>query len=786
MMNRSSAQGSDSPIGGDELGRIFDEIIPKVTTIPVTDHLERVDSRSESSLDRPYDPSKSSQAFSVNSNLDQPTGNPAPFNDEHIPTLPDIKLPWRRSVVTLSDARSNRESLASINDDQNVSRMSTNELPLPEGDKAEFLKIANLARQYLRRGDLDNAYFLYQRCEAIMKKFRMENTVQHVQVRMQMAITLLQKGRYDDAKKQLEYMRGFLGSKPRMIENVVLKHEIELELELWFATSLLRQGRNQRAREELEKLLLREDLVPSDLSIEKHVLVAAKVRRLLALANGYLGDYDEAFRQIDSVYEKIALLDTGTQSQQAIGQVAAKNAKPRVLACQCNFQFTDAIVRLLWGDYVEGLKKANSAHAGFLKQWGRKHFRTLEVASLVALLRAYNSDAANAETLCQETLETMTKSLGGVHPLTLQNMDVLVYIFRTQSRFTEAVDTSKSLCKKVEIALGLDHPQTLRSKCQLGIAKLSCGDYKSAEKKLEEVTQVSCKTFGAEHPDTLRFQSELAQAYCQSWKLEPAEKLALATIFKQRHVYTIGKQKEMAVQQHRPGTPLRAMLQDLLDNIAQDIETLRVHPDLLFTMQLLARIESKKPIPDWDLVQKIHETVWAGRKSKLPPKHALSLVSEFELAATYRELGDLEKAQQTFGRVARERTELLGMEHPDTLAARHEALVMEFTLGRKIDITELESILKLREWQLGRCHPDALQSLLWIFGIQLLLGEEIRAFTTAENLLNRLRRDMFEINVSSNPCGWRRRLRSSTLPKDTQSQVQRSFAICWRQSKELR
>jgi hypothetical protein len=181
------------------------------------------------------------------------------------------------------------------------------------------------------------------------------------------------------------------------------------------------------------------------------------------------------------------------------------------------------------------------------------------------------------------------------------------------------------------------------------------------------------------------------------------------------------------------------MLQDLLDNIAQDIATLRVHPDLLFTMQLLARIESKKPIPDWNLVQKIHETVWAGRKSKLPPKHALSLVSEFELAATYRELGDLEKAQQTFGRVARERTKLLGPEHPDTLAARHEALVMEFTLGRKIDIIELESILELREWQLGRCHPDALQSLLWIFGIQLLLGKETQAFDTAEKLLNRLR-----------------------------------------------
>jgi tetratricopeptide (TPR) repeat protein len=183
------------------------------------------------------------------------------------------------------------------------------------------------------------------------------------------------------------------------------------------------------------------------------------------------------------------------------------------------------------------------------------------------------------------------------------------------------------------------------------------------------------------------------------------------------------------------------MLEGLLEDVRQDIETLRVHPDLLFTMQLLARIESKKPEPNLSFVQEIHQTVWDGRKSKLGPRHALSLVSEFELAATYRELGDLEKAQATFERVVKERAKLLGTEHPDTLAARHEFLVMEYTLGRKIDITALEKILKSREWQLGRCHPDSLQSLLWIFGIQLLLEKETEAFATADKLLGRLREE---------------------------------------------
>ncbi|KAH9206424.1 hypothetical protein DL95DRAFT_396949 [Leptodontidium sp. 2 PMI_412] len=561
---------------------------------------------------------------------------------------------------------------------------------------------------------------------------------------MQMAITLLQKGRYDEARKQLEVTRKFLDSKLCIIENTELKYKIESELELWFATCLIRQGQYRQAKVELERLMIRKELIPTNLSNEKLILAKAKARRLLALANAYLGDYEEAFQQVEFVKASIASLYTGKQQPARTNlentETPVSHQSSRILACKYNFQFTEAIIRLLWGDYVEGVKKAKSAHEGFVNQWGQKHFRSLEVTSLYALLLAYNSDAGNAAILCQRTMETMTKVLGGQHPLTLQNMDVLVYIFRTQSRFTEAVDTSNSLCKKVEAALGWDHPQTLRSKCQLGVAKLFCGDYKAAEKILEAVTQASHQTFGAEHPDTLRFRSELAQAYCFSWKLKLAENLALEVLAQQRCIYTLWRRKKPTDRQYPTETLTKVMLRGLLKDVRQDIETLRVHPDLLFTLQLLAKIESKKPESDLSLVQEIHQTVWEGRKSKLGPTHALSLVSEFELAATFRDLGDLKRSQETFERVAKERSKLLGAEHPDTLAARHESLVMEYTIGEKIEIAELESILKLREWQLGRCHPDALQSLLWLFGIQLLLGKETES-ETADKLLSRLRED---------------------------------------------
>jgi tetratricopeptide (TPR) repeat protein len=324
--------------------------------------------------------------------------------------------------------------------------------------------------------------------------------------------------------------------------------------------------------------------------------------------------------------------------------------------------------------------------------------------------------------------------------LTLQSMEVLVYILRAQSRLTEAVDTSTSLCKRIEAALGSDHPQTLRSKSQLAAAALSCGDYSTSAEILEKITATSIEAFGERHPDTLRYRSELAQAYCYSWKISLAGDLVLDVLSKQRSIYTIREPEDTSEKQQEMEPSREPLLPGLLDDVKEDISTLRVHPDLLFSMQLLAKIESKKPVPNLDLVQDIQQIIWDRRKSMLKQTRetALSLTSEFELAITFREKGDLEKALAKFERVSRERSRLLGTQHPETLAARHEALVTKYTLGEKVDVGDLERILNLREWQLGRSHPDTCQSLLWIFAILLLQEKDAQAIATADKLLERL------------------------------------------------
>jgi len=428
----------------------------------------------------------------------------------------------------------------------------------------------------------------------MLKKLHMEDTVQHVLVRMQMAITLLQQGKYTEATRKLESMKDVLDSRRRQIlPDSDLRKQIDgdlRDLEWWLSLSLLRQGRYRESKDKLDRLVVvltgkqKAGEMDGQTTKEQDILDLARVRRILALANGYLGNYTAAFDQIRLVSSSFPTIDGGKSEKgpsepsdpvhDALGKTVSTkldsvelqivNRSVHILACQYNFEYTESIIHMLWGDYREALIKANSALEGFTKQWGQKHFRSLEVASLVAILLAYNSDTGKATIVCRRTLEALSTNVGNFHPLTLQTMEVLVYIFQSQSRFTEAVDTSGSLCTRIEACLGSDHPQTLRSKSQLAAASLSCGNYRTSETILREVTQTSQQVFGDEHPDTLRFQSELAQAYCYSWRIKLAEDLLLEVISKQRRKYTISEQKRISDQQAATDPSRKTTLSGLL------------------------------------------------------------------------------------------------------------------------------------------------------------------------------------------------------------------------------
>jgi hypothetical protein len=769
---RKSPQAMKLPNSGGELGKALKLILSGASPTP---SVGPVDGRTDVRLDNLAE-SLSNSAKTGKTSEDDPIlrvpslNSYSDFKSGGNSLSYDIK-PRSQSLSAIRRPLSPRESIdrSIINDEQRVPKISIGALALPEEQKKEFQKFFDLAGVYLQRGNLDNAYALYQRCEdmitELQKELQIQNTYQHILIRMQIAIILLQKGKYPEAGSRFEVMRGELATQHRICEDAELRKKIggDLDtLEWWLALSLVRQGRYLKAKEILEELLEPLELKegPIDSQNEEQFLALAKVRRILALANGYLGDYTEAFRQIDLFSDSIKTLQAAksnqtfenppNKSQEERGKFTSTNTDAEeswsilfstsVVGCQYKFEFTKSVILFLWGDYEDALKKARSAHEGFTKRWGRKHFRTLEVASVVAILYAYNSDTANAKQLCQTTLEAMTTNLGRLHPFTLQSMEVLVYILRAQSRFIEAVDTCTSLCKRIQAALGPDHPQTLRSKSQLAAAALSCGNYSTSAEILEEVRGTSVKAFGERHPDTLRYRSELAQAYCYSWKIMLAEAVLLDVLSKQRSIYTIGKRKGASGKQREEETTREPLLPGLLDDVKDNISTLRVHPDLLFSMQLLAKIESKKPAPDLDLVQDIQQIVCDRRKSVLKQTRetALSLTSEFELAITFREKEDLESALPKFQRVSWGRSRLLGTQHPETLTARHEALVTKYLLGLEVDISDLERILRLREWQLGRSHPDTSQSLLWIFAIKLLQEKDAEAIAIADKLLERL------------------------------------------------
>jgi tetratricopeptide (TPR) repeat protein len=638
---------------------------------------------------------------------------------------------------------------------------------IPENDDAteDFRMMTDLGWSYLENGDLKNADISYERCENMINKLLPENSIQRILIRMQRAITTLQRGNYGHARDILEDLKQRLPGVHT--ENEGIKVRVYNQLCWWLAVSLLRQGEYVLAQNEVAAVWLgiEGDLGKSKTALNKlpneSILRIIATRRLLALIYGLSGLYNDAIDHITEVSTSIAainkdiIMPKGSDEQKLVEpqqeahltensliQYSSTSPATDWVSCQNNFEFTQGVVLGLYGKYSEALEKAKSALEGRVKRWGQRHFRSLEASNLVALLLALNSAIDEAEHLCKKNLKTMTEVLGNMHPMTMEAMSTLIYVFRGQGRFIEAVDTSQSLCKMMETSLGVAHPQTLGVKCQQAAAHAACGSYLEAEKILETIWELSKTRLGEDHPDTLRFGTELARVWALSWNYHRAKDLVREVIRDQQQVFAIGIRK--SVPKHNPGSIARTSasldIDGLLEDILNDTESLRVHPELLVSLQVLAKIESKMPTPNFKFAEKILTIIWGATSKRLGKEHALTLSVEFDLASTYRDMKELELAADMFNRVASVRKLRLGETHPETLAARHECMIMDFTFGKLVPDDDIVVILNLREGQLGRNHPDTLHSLMWAFAIRLVQNHDT-ASSTAKDLLERLNND---------------------------------------------
>jgi len=225
---------------------------------------------------------------------------------------------------------------------------------------------------------------------------------------------------------------------------------------------------------------------------------------------------------------------------------------------------------------------------------------------------------------------------------------------------------------------------------------------------------------------------------------------------------------------------------------------LRVHPSLLYTLQILCWIKLRKQESDAETICKMIEVVLRWRRKTLGDWHDLTLVSEYDLAMAKRECGNLGEAKHGFQTVFQQRRARLGNPHPETNSAKREFMITCSALGHRKDPDSLppppirlealsreisktstepsysantvvedadprsspmapheteqmspddwskveaqsKAIAAEQESRLGTSHPETINALLWLFAVQFLIGIVSVGAQTMITLLFRLR-----------------------------------------------
>jgi tetratricopeptide (TPR) repeat protein len=260
---------------------------------------------------------------------------------------------------------------------------------------------------------------------------------------------------------------------------------------------------------------------------------------------------------------------------------------------------------------------------------------------------------------------------------------------------------------------GAEHPDTLASQNNLALTLQAQGDLAGARVLLESVLAVQTRTLGAEHPSTLTGQNNLALTLQAQGDLAGARVLLESVLAVQtrtlgvEHPDTLTSQNNLAMTLQAQGDldGARVLLESVLAARTKTLgaehpSTLTVQSNLAMTLQALGDLAGARVL---------QESVLAVQTRTLGAEHPATVASQNNLALTLQALGDLDGARVLLESVLAARTKTLATEHPDTLASQNN---LARTLQAQGDLAGarvlLESALAVQTRTLGVEHPSTL------------------------------------------------------------------------------
>lgn len=339
-------------------------------------------------------------------------------------------------------------------------------------------------------------------------------------------------------------------------------------------------------------------------------------------------------------------------------------------------------------------------------------------------IRAEAEAAAN--TKAQERLQDVVQAnevLSSIF-LTLNPNEVQKDDKELRSRLLENLQRAAEQMK--EAAKG-DPALRAHTQMKLGVSMIALGSPATAIPLLESARDVFVRVAGPEDEQTLRCESNIAQALSSDGRLQ--ESVASYEALLPRIRSALGEKHPMTqIAMQNLGAAYKDMkdFKKGLPLLEESLEMCRADPDgqdadLLMCLNNLASgyQDANRPAK----AKPLFEEAYALAKSKLGENHLRTLVILNNLSGIYAAAGNKEKALKTSQEALVGLKSALGDEHPTTLLTINNVANYLKDLNRLDEaLPMMEEIYQVQSAQAGPNHPLTINFLMNLAGAQLQKG----------------------------------------------------------------
>lgn len=321
----------------------------------------------------------------------------------------------------------------------------------------------------------------------------------------------------------------------------------------------------------------------------------------------------------------------------------------------------------------------------------------------------------------------------------IKTIDSLIQVSRTltgKREFDKALEINAIGTKMAEEKLGkysLSYGNCCNNQGRiLGIK----GDFKTAEKWLEEALDIRAKILGKEHPDYATSLFLLANVCNGLGNYKKAEQACLESKMIRKKLLGEDHPDYMACL-NLLGTLYQAMGDyDNSEGMFQDVNAIakrvlgREHPDYLRYANNLAVLY--KNIGKYEKAELIFIEVKEVRAKTLGNEHPNYATSLHNLGTLYYHMGNYERAEQMLVEAKNIRGKVLGKDHLEYGQSLNNlgALYVQMGNYEKAELIYLESG-SIKEKKLGREHPEYALSLLNLADLYVKMGNNKKAISLA-------------------------------------------------------